>query len=393
MSESSNLMKKVGREKQLITDLLNRKDEELKNIGTEHEGKLEKLRVQLLTAKESKDSNSPSSFGAEFYRKKILAMQKHYENQIHELMTSSHPAISPSKSVKSSPSKTPANVSEVPSTSKDIPNVTKIDKMAAAAGARSSLRDRFKSKTPAMSSETQNTAMNNTAEPALKKKKVSFKLSSFQTAKLEKKEKNEEFEFKENFHTPTTSRNKRRGNFQTPSKVSSSSSSTTQSGSGAAGKSGGEPLNEDFWTSISAEKDSSPFSDVFFSRVSPKKTQNLTQSSYSSHVTTPTPFHQPLTQSSSGRNCSGPAKSKTPARFKFTDIPETQVISIKRTQYSGWQQKDVFKASNLVLNLMPHEWAKKDMYSHIAFVIPTTLNEVYVQMKLKYIRESPVTLV
>ena len=355
-----------------MTDLLNRKDEKLKNIGTEHEGKLEKLRVQLLTAKESKDSNSHSSFGAEFYRKKILAMQKHYENQIHELMTSSHPAISPSKSVKSSPSKTPAHVSEVPSTSKDIPNVTKIDKMAAAAGARSSLRDRFKSKTPAMSSETQNTAMNNTAEPALKKKKVSFKLSSFQTAKLEKKEKNEEFEFKENFHTPTTSRNKRRGHFQTPSKVSSSS--TTQSGSGA------------FRTSISAEKDSSPFSDVFFSRVSPKKTQNLTQSSYSSHVTTPTPFHQALTQSSSGRNRSGPAKSKTPARFKFTDIPETQVISIKRTQYSGWLQK----ASNLVLNLMPHEWAKKDMYSHIAFVIPTTLNEVYVQMKLKYIRESPV---
>ena len=341
MSETSSLMEKVEQEKQLMTELLNRKDEELKNIGAEHEGELEKLRVQLLAAKKSKDSNSPSSFGAEFYRKKILAMQKHYENQIHELMTSSHPAISPSKSVKSSPS-----------TSKDIPNVTKIDKMAAAAGARSSLRDRFKSKTPAMSSETQNTAMNNAAEPALKKKKVSFKLSSFQTAKLEKKEKNEEFEFKENFHTPTTSRNKRRGHFQTPSKVSSSS--TTQSGSGAAGKSSGGPLNEDFWTSISAEKDSSPFSDVFFSRVSPKKTQNLTQSSYSSHVTTPTPFHQALTQSSSGRNCSGPAKSKTPARFKFTDIPETQVISIKRTQYSGWLQKDVFKASNLVLNLMPH---------------------------------------
>ena len=96
------------------------------------------------------------------------------------------------------------------------------------------------------------------------------------------------------------------------------------------------------------------------------------------------------------RSSPGPVNvkiSKTPARFKFTDIPETQVISIKRTQYSGWLQKDVFKASNLVLNLMPHEWAKKDMYSHIAFVIPTTLNEVYVQMKLKYIHESPVTLV
>ena len=320
-----------------MTDLLNRKDEKLKNIGTEHEGKLEKLRVQLLTAKESKDSNSPSSFGAEFYRKKILAMQKHYENQIHELMTSSHPAISPSKSVKSSPSKNPAHVLEVPSTSKDIPNVTKIDKMAAAAGARSSLRDRFKSKTPAMSSETQNTAKNNAAEPALKKKKVSFKLSSFQTAKLEKKEKNEEFEFKENFHTPTTSRNKRRGHFQTPSKVSSSS--TTQSGSGAAGKSSGGPLNEDFWTSISAEKDSSPFSDVSFSRVSPKKTQILVQSSNSSHVTPPTPFHPPPIHSSSGGNRSGSAKSKTPARFKSTNIPESQVISVNLPNIQGDHKK------------------------------------------------------
>ena len=351
MSDTSSLMEKVEQEKQLMTELLNRKDEELKNIGAEHEGELEKLRVQLLAAKKSKDSNSPSSFGAEFYRKKILAMQEHYENQIHELMTSNHPAISPSKSVKSPPSKISAHVQEVPST----PNETEFHQMVASA--RSSLKDRVKFKTTpakAMSSQTQTTAMNNAAEPALKKKKVSYKLSS---SKLEEKEKKEGFEFKENFHTPNTSMNKRRGNFQAPSKVPSPS--TTQSGSGAAGKSGGGPLNQDFWTSISAEKDSSPFSDVFFSRVSPKKTQNLTQSSYSSHVTTPTPFHQPLTQSSSGRNCSGPAKSKTPARFKFTDIPETQVISIKRTQYSGWLQKDVFKASNLVLNLMPHEWAKK----------------------------------
>ena len=131
--------------------------------------------------------------------------------------------------------------------------------------------------------------------------------------------------------------NKRRGNFQAPSKVPSSS--TTQSGSGAAGKSTGGPLNEDFWTSISAEKGSSPFSDVSFSRVSPKKTQKLVQSSNSSHVTPPTPFHPPPIHSSSGGNRSGSAKSKTPARFKFTNIPESQVISVNLPNIQGDHKK------------------------------------------------------
>ena len=298
-------MKKAEREKQLMTELLNRKDEELKSIGAEQEEELEKLRAELVAVKESKESNSPSAVGAEFYRKKILAMQEHYENQIHEILTSKPPAISPSESVKHTPSKTSAHV-------------------------RSSLKDWCKVKTPT-SSGTQNTAMKNAAaaEPALKKKKkVTFRLSSSQTAKVEEKEFEQEFFGNVGLSTPTQNRSKRRGLFDTSSIFPSSS--TIQSGSGASGQSSGGPLNEDFWTSIAAQEDSS-FSDVFFS---PQKTQ--TQSCFSSYVTPPTPFHPPPIQSSSssrvGGNCLGSAttKSVTPTKFKFTSVPKSKVSSVKR---------------------------------------------------------------
>ena len=319
-------MKKAEREMQLMTELLNRKEEELKNIGAEQEEELEKLRVELIAVKESKDSDSPSAFGAEFYRKKILAMQEHYENQIHELISSSLPAISPSESVKCPPSKTSAHVPEAQNTPMDVPSMDEFDKMAA--DARSSMIDKVKFKTPATSSETQNQAMNNTAaaEPALKKKKnVTFQLTSSQTAKEEEKEFEQEFMVNVGLSTPTKNRSKKRGFFDTSSIFPSSS--TAQGGSGASVQSSGGPLNEDFWTSIAAQEDSS-FSDVFFS---PQKTQ--TQSCFSSSVTPPTPFHPPPIQSSSssrvGGNSSGSAttKSVTPTKFKFTSVPKSQVSS------------------------------------------------------------------
>ena len=306
----SSLMKKAEREKQLMTELLNRKDEELKSIGAEQEEELEKLRAELVAVKESKESNSPSAVGAEFYRKKILAMQEHYENQIHELLTSKPPAISPSESVKHTPSKTSAHV-------------------------RSSLKDWCKVKTPT-SSGTQNTAMKNAAaaEPALKKKKkVTFRLSSSQTAKVEEKEFEQDFFGNVGLSTPTQNRSKRRGLFDTSSIFPSSS--TIQSGSGASGQSSGGPLNEDFWTSIAAEKEDSSFLDVFCSRISPIKTE--TQSGFSSSVKPSTPSHPSTIESSSSRgggNCSGSAtaRSMTPTKFKFTSILESQVSFVTRTQ-------------------------------------------------------------
>ena len=106
-------------------------------------------------------------------------------------------------------------------------------------------------------------------------------------------------------------------------------------GSGASGQSSGGPLNEDFWTSIAAEKEDSSFLDVFCSRISPIKTE--TQSGFSSSVTPSTPSHPSTIESSSSRgggNCSGSAtaRSMTPTKFKFTSILESQVSFVTRTQ-------------------------------------------------------------
>ena len=46
----------IGREKQSLAELLNRKEEELRNITTGHEEELEKLRIQLVAAKNKENS-------------------------------------------------------------------------------------------------------------------------------------------------------------------------------------------------------------------------------------------------------------------------------------------------------------------------------------------------
>ena len=101
VAEVSSLTKRIEREKQSLVELLERKEEQLRNIATEHQEELEKLRIQLVAAKTKENSSSPSAFSSEFYRKKILAMQEHYENQIQELVDSKLPAKSSEKQVSS----------------------------------------------------------------------------------------------------------------------------------------------------------------------------------------------------------------------------------------------------------------------------------------------------
>ena len=74
-------MKKVDRVKHSLTELRNRKEEELRNISTEHEEELEKLKVQLAAVKNKEKSLFLSAFSSEFYRKKILAIQEYYASQ------------------------------------------------------------------------------------------------------------------------------------------------------------------------------------------------------------------------------------------------------------------------------------------------------------------------
>ena len=57
----------------------NRKEEELRNISTEHEEELQKVKVQLAAAKEK--SLFSSAFSYEFYCKTILVMQGYYAMQ------------------------------------------------------------------------------------------------------------------------------------------------------------------------------------------------------------------------------------------------------------------------------------------------------------------------
>ena len=64
-----------------------KKDEEIAHLKTEHEEEIEKLKVELVAAK-SKETAAPTAIGSEFYRKKISALQSHYEKQIQDLEAS-----------------------------------------------------------------------------------------------------------------------------------------------------------------------------------------------------------------------------------------------------------------------------------------------------------------
>ena len=109
-TEISSLLKKTEREKQLLREEMNLKEEELNNVKTEHNEELEKLKIQLVAAKSNNDQLKTSNLGSEFYRKKILSLQEHYEKQIQEILASQTiqtqnmltitpgPVVSPAKS-------------------------------------------------------------------------------------------------------------------------------------------------------------------------------------------------------------------------------------------------------------------------------------------------------
>ena len=86
-TELSSLMRKAEREKEDLSDQLLKKDEEIAHLKTEHEEEIEKLKVELVAAK-SKETAAPTAIGSEFYRKKISALQSHYEKQIQDLEAS-----------------------------------------------------------------------------------------------------------------------------------------------------------------------------------------------------------------------------------------------------------------------------------------------------------------
>ena len=86
-TELSSLMRKAEREKEDLSDQLLKKDEEIARLKTEHEEEIEKLKVELVAAK-SKETAAPTAIGSEFYRKKISALQSHYEKQIQDLEAS-----------------------------------------------------------------------------------------------------------------------------------------------------------------------------------------------------------------------------------------------------------------------------------------------------------------
>jgi len=84
-TEFSSLVKKMESEKKLLLDQLEDKNEVIKSLNADHRKEIEKLKVQLYAAKMTDVEASSNSLSAEFYRKKILSLQEHYEKQINEL--------------------------------------------------------------------------------------------------------------------------------------------------------------------------------------------------------------------------------------------------------------------------------------------------------------------
>jgi len=84
-TELVSMEKKCEREKQVVVDELKILEDELRKARAQHEEELEMLRVQIVSAK-GKASQCPPS-NSEIYRKKMIAMQEHYEKQIQEILS------------------------------------------------------------------------------------------------------------------------------------------------------------------------------------------------------------------------------------------------------------------------------------------------------------------
>ena len=319
VAEVASLMKTVEREKKSLSELLNTKEEEFRNISTEHEEELEKLKVQLAAAKNKENSSSPSAFGSEFYRKKILAMQEHYENQIQELIDSKLlPANSSSEQQASSPKSAPkthgvlASNPMVHSTASPMfspsPDMDEFDQMAVDS-------DKFFKAAP-ISKPTSASKNKEPRQPTLKKKKVTFRLSSSQNTKVTQKENGNDDHAVSSFFSTPTKRNKRRDPSTTGFQFLPSSTPKS-------GRTHGGPLNANFWNSIT--EDSSPFADVSFSRVSPKKTSTVTSAFSQFQAPTASSFSRSNPSPSTVNNNSSFVNSKPQSKFKFSNINRSQV--------------------------------------------------------------------
>lgn len=84
-TEISSLLKKMESEKKLLMDQLEEKNELIRSLNAENRKEIEKLKVQLYNARMTDVEASSNSLSTEFYRKKILSLQEHYEKQINEL--------------------------------------------------------------------------------------------------------------------------------------------------------------------------------------------------------------------------------------------------------------------------------------------------------------------
>jgi len=84
-TELTSMEKKCEREKQVVVDELRIMEDELRKVRAQHEEELEMLRVQIVSAKGKASQGPPSN--SEIYRKKMIAMQEHYEKQIQEILS------------------------------------------------------------------------------------------------------------------------------------------------------------------------------------------------------------------------------------------------------------------------------------------------------------------
>ena len=83
-TELASMVKKGEREKQVTVEKLKTMEAELQRVKAEQEEELEMMRVQIISAKGKANQAVPNS--SEIYRKKMMAMQEHYEKQIQELI-------------------------------------------------------------------------------------------------------------------------------------------------------------------------------------------------------------------------------------------------------------------------------------------------------------------
>ena len=69
-----------------MEDQLEAAQEKLQRIKVEHEEEIEGMKVQLTAANRTSTYNKSAS--TEIFRKKMLAMQQHYERQMQDLLAS-----------------------------------------------------------------------------------------------------------------------------------------------------------------------------------------------------------------------------------------------------------------------------------------------------------------